>query len=321
MDPSHFEFTGDEEKAMETTVTYLKYTKDEFTASSEQSLLHKNKEKLISWISVVGMKNTAQITKLCQENGVHRLSIQDILDVNQRPKSQQFENYLLLILKLPRFEDNKLTTEQISLVVKENSIISFQESDSKIFEHIKQRLSMDKGVIREKNEFYLLYTILESIADDYLKTLNNIETNISNINFKLNEEPSSLELDKLERCKRNIYFIKKSIYPIRDFTIKVENKEIVFSEDVTKYFYEIKDLCLTIIDDSDIISNAIESNVNLFFSIQGQRMSQVMKTLTVVATIFIPLTFIAGVYGMNFTNMPELNLKYGYVGSWIVFGL
>lgn len=306
---------------METTVTYLKYTKDEFTASSEQSLLHKNKEKLISWISVVGMKNTAQITKLCQENGVHRLSIQDILDVNQRPKSQQFENYLLLILKLPRFEDNKLTTEQISLVVKENSIISFQESDSKIFEHIKQRLSMDKGVIREKNEFYLLYTILESIADDYLKTLNNIETNISNINFKLNEEPSSLELDKLERCKRNIYFIKKSIYPIRDFTIKVENKEIVFSEDVTKYFYEIKDLCLTIIDDSDIISNAIESNVNLFFSIQGQRMSQVMKTLTVVATIFIPLTFIAGVYGMNFTNMPELNLKYGYVGSWIVFGL
>lgn len=222
---------------------------------------------------------------------------------------------------MPRFEDNKLTTEQISIVVKENSIISFQEYDSEIFEHIKKRLSMDKGVIREKNEFYLLYTILESIADDYLKTLNNIETNINNINFKLNEEPSSLDLDKLERYKRNIYFIKKSIYPIRDFTIKVENKEIVFSEDVTKYFYEIKDLCLTIIDDSDIISNAIESNVNLFFSIQGQRMSQVMKTLTVVATIFIPLTFIAGVYGMNFSSMPELNLKYGYVGSWVVFAI
>lgn len=126
-------------------------------------------------------------------------------------------------------------------------------------------------------------------------------------------------MKKLEKYKKYIYYIKQSILPIRDFSSKVERKEIECKNDLIKYFYEINDLCLTAIDQSELINNHIESNINLFFSIQGQRMNQTMKTLTVVTTIFIPLTFIAGVYGMNFKNMPELEMKYGYLISWVVF--
>src|SRR5699024_12211139 len=123
----------------------------------------------------------------------------------------------------------------------------------------------------------------------------------------------------LEADKKIIHLIKKSILPLTRSTLKFEREELSISKDLHKYFFETKDMCLTIIDECDIISGTIESNINLFFSVQGQRMNQIMKTLTVVATIFIPLTFIAGIYGMNFSNMPELTLKYGYAGVWGVF--
>jgi len=136
----------------------------------------------------------------------------------------------------------------------------------------------------------------------------------------MNEEPSSEDLSLLEKYKKQLYFIKKSILPLKEFTLKVERKELSFiGEDLYKYFFEVKDLCLTIIDECDILINAIESDINLFFSVQGQRMNEIMKTLTVMATIFIPLTFIAGVYGMNFTNIPELDFKFGYLAVWIIF--
>lgn len=176
-----------------------------------------------------------------------------------------------------------------------------------------------RGVIREKGTIYLLYTIIESVLDNYFKVINQIETKTDLITFPLNKEPSSKELGLLEDDKRKIYLIKKSILPLKEFTLKFEREELSISKDLHKYFFEIKDMCLTIIDECDIISGTIESNINLFFSVQGQRMNQIMKTLTVVATIFIPLTFIAGIYGMNFSNMPELTLKYGYAGVWGVF--
>jgi magnesium transporter len=162
--------------------------------------------------------------------------------------------------------------------------------------------------------------MLESILDNYFKTLNKLDEEIGRFNFtNTKKEPSPNVLEIIENHKNFVHFIKKSILPIKEFSQIVERGECQYIEQKQiKYFLEIKDLCLTLIDSSDMILASLESATNLFFSLQGHRMNQVMKTLTIVATIFIPLTFIAGIYGMNFKNMPELEWKYGYFGVWMI---
>ena len=322
INPRDFTYTGTSNKADNIKFDYYRYSKDECISLDSKTLkdirIPKEKE-YTQWIDISGVNNVEEIAQFCQKNEIHRLSIQNILDINQRPKFQKFDDYLFLTLKSLESEGSGLLIEQISLIVKDNYLISFQEKNTFFFNHIKQKLLEGRGVIREKGTIYLLYTIIESVLDNYFKVINQIETKTDLITFPLNKEPSSKELGLLEDDKRKIYLIKKSILPLKEFTLKFEREELSISKDLHKYFFEIKDMCLTIIDECDIISGTIESNINLFFSVQGQRMNQIMKTLTVVATIFIPLTFIAGIYGMNFSNMPELTLKYGYAGVWGVF--
>jgi magnesium transporter len=152
------------------------------------------------------------------------------------------------------------------------------------------------------------------------KTLSKLDEEIDNFSFTdTNKEPSLNALAIIENHKKFVHFIKKSILPIKEFTHIVERGECQFIEQRhLKYFLEIKDLCLTLIDSSEMILSSLESTTNLIFSLQGHRMNQVIRTLTIVATIFIPLTFIAGVYEINFTNMPVLEWKYGYFGIWII---
>ena len=319
IDPADFVFTGNADTSENTKFNYISYSKDEFIINKAEEQLFTPNENMTTWISITGLKDVNKISNFCQENEIHNLSIQDILDINQRPKFQQFDNYLFLTLKQPRLVNNKLEKEQFSFIVKDNCLISFQESSSKDFDHIIQRITKDIGVIREKDKFYLLYTLIESILDDYLRVLKEIETTINLIDFDLNKEPSTEDFEKLENYKKHIFFVKQTIQPVKDFALKMERKEIAYNKNLTKYFSEIKDLCLTIIDDSELIDRLIDSDINIFFSIQGRRMNQIMKTLTVVAAIFIPLTFLAGVYGMNFSIMPELEMKYGYLGAWLVF--
>ncbi len=161
---------------------------------------------------------------------------------------------------------------------------------------------------------------MESILDNYFKTINIIEGNIKKLGLiSIETDPSPITLKSIELYKRQIHQIKKTIIPIKEFVSRIEREKFGFIDGKhIKYFYELRDLCLSLIDDCEYIELQLESSINLFFSVQGHRMNQVMKTLTVVATIFIPLTFIAGIYGMNFTNMPELNWKWGYLGVWLI---
>jgi magnesium transporter len=270
------------------------------------------------WLNIYGLSDTEQIVSICQKQNIDNLVIQDILDLNQRPKVQEYDNYCFLTLKttVPTLEE--MTVEQISFVFNQNYIISFQEKKADYFEHLRIRIREKKGLIRERGADFLLYTMLESILDNYFKTLNNINEEIERLNLdNINQNPSPSVLEEIEKYKIFVRFIKKAIHPIRDFTQTNERDLSPFiHKQNLKYFHEIKDLCLTLIDDCDTILAALESSSNLFFSVQGHKMNQVMKTLTIVATIFIPLTFVAGIYGMNFKYMPELEWQYGYFAVW-----
>ena len=273
------------------------------------------------WLNSHGIHDTHQIKNICDKLGIHQLVIQDILDVNQRPKFQDYDNYKFFSLKsiLPS-NDSEIESEQLSFILGKNYLVSFQEKKADYFFHVRERIRNKMGIIRERGSDYLLYLLLESILDNYFKTVNNIENNIEKLGIvDAEKDPSPLTLKSIELYKRHIHQIKKAVVPIKEFILKIEHEKFSFVENKNKkYYFELKDISLSLIDDCDQIELRLESSINLFFSIQGHRMNQVMKTLTVVSTIFIPLTFIAGIYGMNFVNMPELNWKWGYYGVWLI---
>ncbi len=278
-------------------------------------------DKSNNWLNVHGIHDSEKIKVLCSKLNIHDLAIQDLLDVNQRPKFQEFDNYWFFTLKSVNFsDDSQIEQEQLSFVLGKNYLVSFQERKADYFNHIRERLRKNIGIVRERGSDYLLFLLLESILDNYFKTLNNIENKINeSIFIDIDKDISPSIINSVEIFKRHVHQIKKTILPIKEFVTKIERENFNFVNDRhVKYFYELKDLCLTLIDECGQIELKLESFENLFFSVQGHRMNQVMKTLTVVATIFIPLTFIAGIYGMNFSNMPELNWKWGYITIWFV---
>ncbi len=272
-----------------------------------------------NWLNVHGIHDSKKIKTLCTKLNIHDLAIQDILDVNQRPKFQEFDNYWFFTLKsiIPS-GDSSIEQEQLSFILGKNYLVSFQERKADYFDHIRERLRKNIGIVRQRSSDYLLFLLLESILDNYFKTLYEIENKVNKlVLIEIDKDPSPETVNLIEIFKRQIHQVKKTVLPIKEFVIRIEREQFSFvNKKHIKYFYELKDLCLSLIDECEQIEVKLESNTNLFFSVQGHRMNQVMKTLTVVATIFIPLTFIAGIYGMNFTSMPELSWKWGYASIW-----
>jgi len=274
-----------------------------------------------NWLNIYGIHEFEKIRLICHKLKIHDLAIQDLLDVNQRPKFQEYDDYWFFTLKSIIPSDEALIEqEQLSFILGKNYLVSFQERKADHFHHIRERLRKNVGIVRERGSDFLLYLLLESILDNYFKSINNIENKINeSVNVDINQDPSPQIISSAELFKRQIYLIKKMVFPIKEFVTRIEREKFSFvDERHIKYYYELKDLCLSLMDECEQLEVKLESSINLFFSVQGHRMNQVMKTLTVVATIFIPLTFIAGIYGMNFTHMPELAWRWGYLSIWLI---
>jgi magnesium transporter len=316
-DPTKFVFTG-EGKDEGISSQRFTYNAENITEESSVDLVavgSLDHPTEVSWLNVYGLSQTEIIASVCEKQGIHSLAIQDILDIHQRPKFQEYENFSFLTLKSLVVNENKVVTEQVSLVFTKAYLISFQEQKADLFDHLRFRLREKTGVLRERSADYLVYAVLESILDNYFKTLDKIEHDIEQLHlFDTQKDPSPEVLASIESYKKLTHYIKKSILPIKEFTLVVDRGKANFIErSHIKYFQEIKDLCLSLVDQCEMINASLESATNLFFSVQGHRMNQVIKILTIVSTIFIPLTFIVGIYGMNFTHMPELEWRYGYL--------
>ncbi len=325
IDPGKFIYTGDP-RTEEIEISQFKYNREECLENN--SISPDNLEEFGTgnynyWLNVYGLNDPDTIASVCKKQGIHTLAIQDILDINQRPKFQEFESFSFLTLKSITPADKDMVTEQISFVFGERYLISFQERKADYFNHIRQRLRDDLGIIRERGSDFLLYAMLEAILDNYFRTITLLDNEIGNLNLTDMRKMSSPDvLGIIENHKKFVHFVKRSILPIKEFTLITEREESKFIQKRhLKYFLEIKDLCLTLVESCDALLSSLESNTNLFFSIQGHRMNQIMKTLTIVATIFIPLTFIVGIYGMNFSNMPEMKWRYGYAMVWLIIVL
>lgn len=278
--------------------------------------LREEKEDEITWVNIHGLHDTETVRQLANHFDIDKLVVQDIVDTNQRPKVEVHDEYIFFSVKsvLPVNHQN-IESEQISFILKKGVLLSFQEKKGDHFEHIRQRLRENKGIVRKNGADFLLYLLLDAITGNCYSTLLRIESILNQLPARIIKDQSPEIIANLEDIKHNLFTLRKSIAPLKEaiiFTEKSQNKLI--NPQTTPYFADLKDQLLQITDETDLNMTRAEGTTNLFFSYQGHRMNEVMKVLTIVATIFIPLTFLAGIYGMNFEHVPELSWKWGYPG-------
>ncbi len=270
----------------------------------------------VTWIDIEGLQNIALLERLGSTYGLHPLILEDILNTDQRPKSDDMESYIYVVLKMLDFDPATLeiVSEQISIVFGHNYVISFQEGrEGDLFEPLRERIRGGKGRIRKMGPDYLAYALLDTIIDHYFLILEKFAERIEALEEELVSNPTTETLQQIHRLKREMIFLRKSAWPLREVANALEKSESELIRPTTKIFLrDIYDHAIHIIDSIETYREMLSSMLDIYLSSVSNRMNQVMKVLTIIATIFMPLTFLAGVYGMNFKYMPPIAYRWGY---------
>jgi len=273
-------------------------------------------EDQVTWLNFHTLSNRESIEKLCEHLHIERLSVEDIYTEKKRPKLEEYANYMFFSVRSALPAENNifvLQQEQISFILGKNYLISFQQKSSEHFTDVRDRIEKKRGKIRSKGADFLLFRMLDAIVDNYFEVLVDITDSIEKLEAKLIRVANSDTLKMIEFQKRKLIELRKIVLPLKDVAFQLEKTQSQFiNSNNHPYFADLKENCLAVMEEIDANKQILEGMANLYYAIQGQRMNEIMKVLTVVSAIFIPLTFIVGVYGMNFKHMPELEYKYGY---------
>jgi len=310
-----------EKKFLENTslvkYSHYNYEKTNFLSVSEIKLQDDNGH--VNWVNTYGLEYDDIFKEIIIDNDLDDFLIKLMMDADHPSKVLELNNLLFVTTQVLKTETNKFENEQMIFIVSHDYLWSIQEKEGDYFNWIRERLEGNKGIVRKKKADYLLYLILESIIDNYLDTY---QKNAVLSNEKLNSDnikPTPEFTSLVEKRKQELFNFKKATISLKDTIVKLE--KIKSAGINTKYFSELKEQTNNLISNIDFELQELESKINLIFSIQGHRLNEVMKTLTILSVIFIPLTFMAGIYGMNFEYIPELQIKNGYfilLGAMVV---
>ena len=322
--PGTVEYFG-KKQSLETKIDIINYNKDacDFQISSkvEDAFNFKGQEH-VTWININGLNNTQEIEKLGLHYNLHPLVLEDIVTTNQRAKLEEYEDYLFIVFKMLHFKnEEEIVYEHMSMVVGENYVLTFQEADGDVFDDLRERIKNGKGRVRNNNADYLMYTILDAVVDNYFNVIEAEGDKIEDLEESLFVENSNdnTTTTSIQNQKREILKIRRNVFPFREVVNKLEKSDFAFIEEKTQnYIRNLYDHMIQVNESIDLYREMIWGLMDLYMTNISNKMNEVMKVLTIIATIFIPLTFIAGIYGMNFTNMPELSSKYGYYIVWTV---
>ena len=279
------------------------------------------KENYVNWLNFHSIEERASFELLFENQGFHKLTLEDVYTDKQRPKLEEFVNYQFFSIQsaLPRENHSKLQVEQISFILGKNFLISFQQKPGDHFPEVRNRIEAKIGRIREKGADFLLFRLLDAIIDNYFEVLDEITNVNQSLELRILRDTSSIMLNKIEIQKRKLLELRKIVQPMKDIALQLEKTNAGFiCDESLPYFSDLKDNCLSILDEIDSHRQMLEGLSNIYFAAQGQKMNEIMKVLTIVSTIFIPMTFIVGVYGMNFEYIPELKWTNGYLYVWIL---
>jgi magnesium transporter len=272
----------------------------------------------VTWINIYGLTNTDVLEKIGRHFAFHPLILEDLLNTEQRPKLEDLESYLYLTIKMLTTGDKEqqVSVEHVSMILGSNYLISFQENVGDVFDPVRERLRRE-GRIRKFGPDYLAYALIDDIVDNYFLVMEKLEERVEDLEEELVVQSSQQSLSKINKLKKDMIFLRKAVWPLREMINCLDRDDSPLIKDETRiYFRDVYDHIIQVIDTLETFRDMVSGMIDIYLSSLSYKMNEIMKVLTLIATIFIPLTFVAGVYGMNFENMPELRHPYGYFIIW-----
>ncbi|WP_425075431.1 magnesium/cobalt transporter CorA [Psychroserpens sp. S379A] len=305
--------------SLKTVIDIINYSSQTFTKIDSNNVedgFNFEGNKQVTWININGLNNLEDIEKLGKHYNLHPLTLEDIVNTSQRPKFEEFQNYFFVVFKMLYFNDsNLLQYEHLSMVVGSDYVLTFQEADGDVFDDLRNRIETSKGRIRSQGADYLMYAILDAVVDNYFTVIEAIGDKIEDLESSIFESQNNNATtpNQIQQLKQDVLKIRRSIFPLREVVNRLEKSDnSIINEKSQSYIRDLYDHIIQVNESIDLYREMVWSLMDMYMTIISNKMNEVMKVLTIIATIFIPLTFIAGIYGMNFTNMPELQAENGY---------
>lgn len=273
----------------------------------------------VKWINIKGIHDINLIENIGRMLNIHPLTLEDLVNTNHRTKIEIFQDYIFFVVKVVKYDDvtKTLSIDHVSLILGENYVVTFSEENDDVFNSVRERITSSKGRIRNMKSDYLAYALVDSVVDCYYSTMEKIGEHIESIEDIVMSDPKPKDIVEIHQLKRDMLRLRKALWPLREeisILQKSENK-LIYSE-TRLFFYDLYEHIIQISDMIDVFREILFSTHDIYLSSVSNKMNETMKLLTVIGTIFIPLTFIVGVYGMNFENMPELKWHWGYYFIW-----
>jgi len=316
-----------ERRTESTKITVFEYDDahiEERQLSSVEECKECKKSPGVVWINIDGIHEISVVESVGKLFGIHPLVQEDIVNTNQRPKVEDYDSYLFAIVKM-LYEDreaSEIHAEQVSIIVTPKIVISFQEREGDVFSPVRERLRNGKGIIRQRGSDYLAYCLIDAIVDHYFLIMENLENRILPLEDQAVNDPKPQVMQSIHSLKSDLVFLRRSLWPLREMLARLEREQLpLIRPDTRRFLRDVYDHTIQIIEILESFQEIVSGLLDVYMSSISNRMNNVMKVLTIIATIFIPLTFIAGVYGMNFQHMPELTWRWGYPAVWGVMVL
>jgi magnesium transporter len=305
-----------ERKSEKVTVTVFHYSGagcDELQPEQVDGLSRPVDESVI-WINVGGVHQVEVVETLGKQFSLHPLLLEDVANTDQRPKLDDYETYFFLVMKMLSLTDRKeIAVEQVSLVLGRNYVISFQENGTDVFQPVRERLRGGKGRLRQSGADYLLHALVDAIVDQYFAVLESLGEKIETLQQTVVDDPKPETLNDIHALKRQLLFLRRAVWPLRDVMNNLSRSSCPFLQEPTKVFFrDVYDHVVQIVDTIETLREMVSASLDIYLSSVSYRLNAVMRVLTVITTIFMPLSFIASIYGMNFEHMPELQSRWGY---------
>ena len=322
LSPGTLVYTGEKDASV-IEIEVFSYDSDQYEEirlKDSAKLQEHIKESSRIWVNVFGISEISIIEEIGKIFNLHPLLLEDVVNATQRSKLEIFDDYLFIVLRVPVYSDGKIRSDQISLVLGKNYVLSFQESNIQLFSMLKERLAQSKNhLVRQNNSGYLCYRLIDTVMDKYFEILEKFGEELDELEEALIVDPEIKTLHKIYALKGEIIFLRKMSRSLRELSrnLQQENPPLM-GESIRVYLRDINDHSIRILDTIETYRETISGMIDIYMSIVNTKMNETMKMLTLIATIFIPLSFIAGVYGMNFKHMPELEWRWGYPMVWSI---
>lgn len=319
--PGELTFIG-RKKIERVSIKLIQYNEEFFEErelSSLQEIANVRASGTIAWIDICGLHDTALIADAGQRFDIHPLTLEDIVNTGQRPKIEEFERYLGIMVKMMRLEstDDRIHSEQLSMVLFSDVLITFQERPGDVFEPVRERLRTKKGRIRRSRTDYLAYALLDTIVDNYLVLIERLGSQIEEMEGAIIGNPGPNVLHAINQHRRELHFLRSSIRPARDAFRELGRLESeLFSETTSIFLRDLNDLATQAVEAMDTYREMLKDQLESLSANSANKLNEIMKFLTVFSVVFIPLSLLAGIYGTNFAYVPEFGLRHGYFLFW-----